>query len=105
MALAHVVCQRLLTDAEHEGEAELEAVGLQEVALAADDEATGRDEHTRWRRLGHLIGVDPVDLRSDLVLPARTVAHLESGCLVQTQIWDWVAGGVLDDTDGGTMQL
>ena len=105
VALAHVVCQRLLTDAEHEGEAELEAVGLQEVALAADDEAARRDEHTRWRRLGHLIGVDPVDLRSDLVLPARTVAHLESGCLVQTQIWDWVAGGVLDDTDGGAMQL
>ena len=105
MALAHVVCQRLLTDAEHEREAELEAVGLQKVALAADNEATGRDEHTRWWRLGHLVGVDPVDLRGDLVLPARTVAHLESRCLIQTQVGDWVAGGVLDDADGGTMQL
>jgi len=45
-----MVSQGLFTDAEHEREAELEAVRLQKVALSANDETTGRDEHTSWGR-------------------------------------------------------
>ena len=80
-------------------------MGLQEVALAADDEATRGDEHTRGRRLRHLISVHPVDLAGDLGLPARTVTHLKCRCLIQTQSGYSVARRVLDDANSCTVQL
>ena len=52
---------------------------MHKVTLAADDEATSSDEHTRRGRLGDLIGVHPVDLSCHLVFPTRAVAHFKRG--------------------------
>ena len=82
VALTNVISKRLFADAEHESKTQLESVWLQKVALAPDNEATSCDEHTRWGCLGYLVGVYPVDLRSYLVLPTRTMAHFECGRLV-----------------------
>lgn len=84
VSLTDMVSQRFFTDAEHQSEAELEFVRSQEVTLATDDKTTCADEHTRGRRLRYLVSIDPVDLGCDLVLPARAVAHLESGSFVET---------------------
>ena len=105
MSLAHVIVQRLLTDAEHECETKLKFLWLQEVALAANDKRTCGYEHAcRWC-LRHLIGVDPVHLRGDLVLPAGTVAHFKSGCFIETQGRHGLAAWVFENTDCGTVQL
>lgn len=105
MSLAYVIVQRLLTDAEHECEAKLKFLRLQEVALAADDKRTCGYEHACWWCLGYLIGVDPVHLRGDLVLPAGTVAHFKSGCFIETQSRHGLAAWVFENTDCGTVQL
>ena len=58
---------------------------MHKVTLAADDEATSSDEHTRRGRLGDLIGVHPVDLSCHLVFPTRAVAHFKRGRFEQGQ--------------------
>ena len=100
-----MVVERFFTDAEHQREAEFESLRLQKVALASDNERTCGDKHTSWRRLGDLIGVDPIDLRCHLVLPAWTMAHFESCCLIETECGHRQTSWVLNDTDGRTMEF
>lgn len=100
-----MIRKRFLTDAEHEGEAELESLRLQKVALSSNNETTCGNEHTRGGRLRDLICIDPVDLACHFVLPTWTVAHLKSGCFVERKCRYGLPCGVLDNTDGGTMEL
>ena len=100
-----MVGEGFFSQTEHEGEAKLHALRRDEVSLATNDEGTCLDEHTCWGCLGDLAGIHPVYLGEDFVLPAWTVAHLESGCLVQGEGRHWMASWVLDDTYSCSMEL
>ena len=105
MPLSDMIVQGLLANAEHERKTEFKSLRLQEVTLAADDKRTCGYEHTCWWCFGYLICVDPVDLRGDFVLPARTMAHFKSGCFIETKGGYRLAAGVFENANGGTMQL
>ena len=103
--LADVVGERLLAHAEHQREAQLQPLRLQKVALAPNYKRTCGYEHAGGGRLGDLVGVDPVDLGGDLVFPARTVAHFERGCFIETKGWNRLATRVFQDANSSSMQL
>ena len=105
MPLPDVIVKRFLTYAEHQREAQLEALRLQEVALAPDNEGACRYKHTGWGRFRHLVGVDPVDLGGNLILPAWTVTHFKCGCFIETKGGHGFATWIFQDANSRSMQL
>jgi len=100
-----MVSKRLFSEAEHDCEAELEPLRSDEVSLSPNNEGASRNEHAGGGRLANLTRSDPVYLSEHLGLPAWRVAHLESGGLHERQLGHRLAARVLNNDDGGSVQL
>lgn len=104
-ALADVVREARLVDAEEQPEAHHEAVGREVVLLAADHEAPRGEVLAGRRALRDLLRVHPVGARDHLDVPRRAPAHAAQPGLRERQRRYWLRRVVLDDVRRGAVRV